>query len=502
MLSVFYLYHTPKTVLSIIGSMLFLEDHDHNPYIIVDFHGYRLSAAKLLIFLSFIFAMLTLFSRRWNQILRMYFANIKFHWVQLKTAISSIGYGARYSAILSVLDRKAPTFYRAVIIGVNYRNSRELPHLAGSIADAERVRNYLKYRLGVNVNDQTRVIYANDFRTPLTPTRKVILNAINWMETGVKPGDLVIFHYSGHGILDDRRRGRKAAATTTTTESQDIAYNENDDAANRGSRNVSECIVPIDVEIGAAVIDDNEMFERIVKPMQNTGATAWIECDCCYSGANLRLKYTYHCSSSGVIIMNVNDMFPELDDIMRRVNVVYIGASRSTETAGEVVSHVPDYSRPVGQADTDKLHIYGALTDAEYDKLDSGISDNDGLSSCTNRQLLQSIQRRFDQDYIDANEGVVDEKDRQDKQHVQLCSSRPLDLDARFMEFKFSDDTEMPALPTGSVTRSRTAAGAASANTVTKPTNVSRGVSGTTARTFVQSKAAATNTITNSVQKK
>ncbi len=85
----------------------------------------------------------------------------------------------------------------ALLIGINaYRG--EFPELFGCLSDVEMQYQLLRHRYGFNESD---ILTLTD-ETPEKPTRNNILRAFEeHLIKQAKPGDTVIFHYSGHGSL-------------------------------------------------------------------------------------------------------------------------------------------------------------------------------------------------------------------------------------------------------------------------------------------------------------
>ena len=83
----------------------------------------------------------------------------------------------------------------ALLVGVN-RYPEGIPSLQGCLTDVEMQRELLIYRYGFNPSD---VLTVTD-NTEIKPTRAGILEAFEeHLINQAKPGDLVVFHYSGHG---------------------------------------------------------------------------------------------------------------------------------------------------------------------------------------------------------------------------------------------------------------------------------------------------------------
>jgi metacaspase-1 len=84
---------------------------------------------------------------------------------------------------------------RALLVGIN--DYQGISDLRGCINDVTNMRNILKTYLGFT-NRDIRVLV--DKRA----TKEQILYRLNWMVKSAKPGDFLVFHFSGHGsqVLD------------------------------------------------------------------------------------------------------------------------------------------------------------------------------------------------------------------------------------------------------------------------------------------------------------
>lgn len=82
----------------------------------------------------------------------------------------------------------------ALLVGINnYPNNSQIPSLKGCLTDLELQRNLLIYHFGFNPQD---ILVLTDSQA----TRQGILTAFEeHLIKQAKPGDVVVFHYSGHG---------------------------------------------------------------------------------------------------------------------------------------------------------------------------------------------------------------------------------------------------------------------------------------------------------------
>jgi Caspase domain/Domain of unknown function (DUF4384) len=100
--------------------------------------------------------------------------------------------GLRYGKVLAQsTPRKL-----ALLVGINqYPDSKRFRDLSGCVQDVELQKNLLKYRFGFQESDILTLTNAQ-------ATRKGIIEAFDrHLIQQAKPGDVVVFHFSGHGSL-------------------------------------------------------------------------------------------------------------------------------------------------------------------------------------------------------------------------------------------------------------------------------------------------------------
>ncbi|ORZ39357.1 caspase domain-domain-containing protein [Catenaria anguillulae PL171] len=92
---------------------------------------------------------------------------------------------------------------KALLIGINYVGQRG--ELRGCHADVNNVKKFLMECYGFQETPQTMVTLTDEPHLRnhqyLSPTRKNILAAMNWLVQGAKPGDSLFVHFSGHGMF-------------------------------------------------------------------------------------------------------------------------------------------------------------------------------------------------------------------------------------------------------------------------------------------------------------
>lgn len=100
-----------------------------------------------------------------------------------------------------------------------------------------------------------------------TPTKANIQKGLQWLVQGASPGDVLFFHFSGHG-----------------SQERDHTGHEQD--------GFNETIVPSDHKRTGQISDD-EIWTSIVYPLP-CGVKLLSVMDCCHSGTGLDLPYDYN----------------------------------------------------------------------------------------------------------------------------------------------------------------------------------------------------------------
>ncbi|GLJ22091.1 hypothetical protein SUGI_0414150 [Cryptomeria japonica] len=139
----------------------------------------------------------------------------------------------------------------AVLVGCNYPNTKNELH--GCVNDVTHMRRTLIRRFGFPEHNITFMIDTDSASTK--PTGKNILQALNSMVVKAKHGDVLFFHYSGHGTFIPAKKPHR-----------------------RRGHTYDECIVPCDFNL---LSDDD--FRGIVNKVAK-GASFTMMCDSCNSG--------------------------------------------------------------------------------------------------------------------------------------------------------------------------------------------------------------------------
>lgn len=150
---------------------------------------------------------------------------------------------------------------RAVLIGINYKGSDG--ELRGCVNDINNIQKVLVEQYHYRSSD-IRVL--TEEVNKISPTRSNIETNLKWLVSGVRPGDTLLFYYSGHGSYTQDASGEEA-------DKQD------------------EVLVPLDFDTKGGITDD-WLFNNVVRRVPRK-VTLWGFTDCCHSGTLLDLKYNY-----------------------------------------------------------------------------------------------------------------------------------------------------------------------------------------------------------------
>ena len=143
---------------------------------------------------------------------------------------------------------------RALLVGINYPGT---PHaLRGCVNDVNTMSDILTRQFGFTTTEKRML-------TDASATTANILDRLSWLVEGAAAGDVLYFHYSGHG-------------------SQVVNTNYGTDVEPDGK---DEVIVPVDMNWRDKMITDDQLkaiFGRVP-----AGVNLTVVMDCCHSGSIL-----------------------------------------------------------------------------------------------------------------------------------------------------------------------------------------------------------------------
>jgi len=181
--------------------------------------------------------------------------------VHATTAVAAGGYPISMPRSPAGRPPKLTAQRRALLVGINYFGTQA--QLRGCINDVRNMQSLLADTFGWP-HSCMRTLTDDD--PSALPTRRSIEDAMRWLVQGAQPGDVLFFHYSGHGAQKEDPHG----------------YEED---------GMNETILPVDFK-AAGMMTDDEMGEIMVKHLPE-GVRLTAVMDCCHSGTGLDLPYTW-----------------------------------------------------------------------------------------------------------------------------------------------------------------------------------------------------------------
>jgi hypothetical protein len=212
---------------------------------------------------------------------------------------------------------------KALLIGINY-NADPNNKLNGCINDVLSIQKQINkyYPLCKNI----KILTDGNKIQQTEPSRKNILDGINWLLTDLKPGENIYIHYSGHGGLMKDRNGDE----TTGFDS---------------------CIYPICGNKIEVILDDE--LKMLLADKIPKGCKCFVVLDCCHSGTSLDLKYNMNCPTYGTIVINQNNQKST------NGSIILLSGCNDVQTSADTVNETGLPSGALTNALLDIWNIYG-----------------------------------------------------------------------------------------------------------------------------------------------
>jgi hypothetical protein len=188
---------------------------------------------------------------------------------------------------------------RALLIGINYVNSKY--QLAGCINDVTSMTDHLK-----RFYPGCREITTLTDNTSLKPTRENIIRGIDWLVRGIRPGEHVFFHYSGHGGLVRDRNGDEVTG-------------------------FDSCIYPFDGK-NMEQISDDELRTLLVNRIP-AGCKCFIIIDACHSGSAVDLRCRLQTPTPNSLLFEELPQYPKTQG-----EVVLLSGCHDLQVAADTVN--------------------------------------------------------------------------------------------------------------------------------------------------------------------
>lgn len=187
---------------------------------------------------------------------------------------------------------------KALLMGLNYIGTNA--ELNGCINDV----NNMKELLVDNFDFEEDAITILTDETKDKPDKKTIFKYVEAFVSSAKKGDILFFHYSGHG-----------------GQSVDYSGDELD--------GMDETLVPLDYQKSGFITDD-EFKKRLISKLP-TGVKLTVILDCCHSGTGIDLRYKYNYNFRDNICDS--DTCPKYKDT--KCDVVMISGCRDEQTSAD-----------------------------------------------------------------------------------------------------------------------------------------------------------------------
>ncbi len=192
-----------------------------------------------------------------------------------------------------------PGLKRALLIGVNYIGSQY--ELAGCINDVLNVQSHL----GKFFPSCKDIKLLSD-TSSIKPTKTNVLDSIKWLVTGLRPGENVLFHYSGHGGLVRDKNGDEVSGYDSTI----YPYNGTD----------------------LEEITDDELRSLLANNIP-AGCKCFVVLDCCHSGTAVDLRYRLDVSAPNRIYYEENKRYSKTAG-----QVLFLSGCRDVQVAADTVN--------------------------------------------------------------------------------------------------------------------------------------------------------------------
>ncbi|KAI9168193.1 hypothetical protein H9P43_007565 [Blastocladiella emersonii ATCC 22665] len=176
------------------------------------------------------------------------------------TSTSSLPTGAALSAPRAHRNGRK----KALFIGILYTGTESA--LRGCVNDVDNLSNFLIDKHGYKRENCKFLTDREGASKESLPTVENMIKGIDWLVADAREGDTLFFHYSGHGASV-----------------KDASGDEVD--------GMDEVLIPLDFKENGVLLDD-DLHAKLVAPLPE-GVTLHCVMDCCMSGSNLDMPYTY-----------------------------------------------------------------------------------------------------------------------------------------------------------------------------------------------------------------
>ena len=165
---------------------------------------------------------------------------------------------------------------RSLLVGINYAGHSS-GVLSGCVNDVISMKNYICSEGFMEDEGSMRILVdepSDEFAIATDhPSKGNLMDSIRWLVADAQPGDVLFFHYSGHG-----------------GQQRDTTGDEED--------GMDETLIPEDYQ-SAGVITDDDLFRDLIVSIP-VGVRLVCVMDCCHSGSILDLPFMFTASSGSM----------------------------------------------------------------------------------------------------------------------------------------------------------------------------------------------------------
>ena len=295
---------------------------------------------------------------------------------------------------------------KALLIGINYYDTKF--KLNGCINDVKNVKNFLT-RHGYKAEDMVILTDDNDRNSRAFPTRRNIIDAMNWLVAGSKENDSLFFHFSGHG-----------------SQIEDTDGDELD--------GYDETICPYDFE-QAGQISDDELHAIMVKPLPE-GCRLTALFDCCHSGSMLDLPYTYNTKG----VLKEPNLYSELGQGLLPIVSEYVKGDKqkALKSIFKLVKNVNTFTNNQGAVEkTKKTKTSPAdvimLSGCKDDQTSADAHIGGEATGAMSFAFIEVMNTGKKQSYLTLLQNTRKVLEAKYSQKPQLSASHPIDTNLEFI---------------------------------------------------------------------
>jgi len=205
---------------------------------------------------------------------------------------------------------------KALLIGINYTNTRA--SLRGCVNDAMKIKGLLVEN-GFTDDAAHMTLLIDETPEPhaggggavssYLPTKANIVKGLQWLVSGSRKGDVLFFHFSGHGAQVPDATGQEADG-------------------------LNETILPLDYQ-KAGMISDDTIWGSMVYPLAE-GVRLTALMDCCHSGTGLDLPFECQLKRNLSSVNNTDYQWVEdINPAHSRGDVVLLSGCEDAQTSAD-----------------------------------------------------------------------------------------------------------------------------------------------------------------------